>query len=81
MVGASITWAPMLVVARQRRRLTDQAEAVGREPLAEELGGLADRVAVILVIEIELAVGVAESVGIDRPAELALADQRLGGCR
>ena len=44
-------------------------------------GGLADCIAVILEIEIELAVGVAERIGVDRAAELELADQRLGSIR
>ena len=57
------------------------AEPVRRQALAVNGGGLAELriVAVALEVEIELAVGVAERVGIDRAAELALADERLGG--
>ena len=69
------------VVAQQGDRLAGQVEAVGRQPLDEDLGRPAHRVRVGLVVEIELAVGVAERAGVDRAAELALADQRLGRLR
>ena len=39
---------------------------------------LADPVPVALVVETELAVGVAEGIGVDRSAEVELADERLG---
>jgi hypothetical protein len=67
---------PWLVVAQQRDRFAGEAEPVGAQALSEDLGGLANRVPVILEVEVELPVGVAEGAGVDGAAKLLLAKNR-----
>ena len=69
---------PRLVVVDQLDGLARDGQPIRGELLTPDRGMPADAVAVILEVEIDLAVGVAKRVGVDASAELGLTDEWLG---
>ena len=72
---------PRLGLLEQPGRLAGQRQPVRRQPLGPQPGVGADRVAVVLPQQVQRAVGVPERTGVDRAADVGLADQRAGPTR